>query len=151
MIGVDKGFFMKYNFFKRGNMVKKAIERRKHRRVFFTMKEGITTTVTIAGRESEEISATLLSIGGGGISFAIPRVRAQEIKQGDILIIQSVKGIEALSSFTKLNVLVKYIIDYDVYIYISFGCEFLEMNNSQNKILKNYIDVRLKNLENQVI
>ena len=148
---VDMGIFMKYNFFKRGNMVKKIIERRKHRRVFFTMKEGISTIVTIAGRDGEEISATLLSVGGGGISFAIPRIRAQEIKEGDVLIVQAINGIEPLSSLTQVNALVKYIIDYDVYIYISFGCEFMDLDDGSKKIIKNYIDNRIKNLENQAI
>jgi hypothetical protein len=131
-------------------MQKREVERRKHKRVFFTMKEGVGISVKIADSAGESISATLLSIGLGGISFAVPRVKANEIKSGDTVIIESIDGLKTLSVIKDLHADVRYVIDYDVYIYISFGCEFRKISDDQRKQIKLLVEERLKKLDNQI-
>ncbi len=131
-------------------MQKREVERRKHKRVFFTMKEGVGVRIKTANTSEDPISATLLSIGLGGISFAVPRVKANEIKSGDNIIIESIDGLKTLSEIKNLNTDVKYVIDYDVYIYISFGCEFGKISEDQRKQIKVLVEERLKRLDNQI-
>lgn len=131
-------------------MQKREVERRKHKRVFFTMKEGVGIRVKTANSASDYISATLLSIGLGGISFAVPRVKANEIKSGDNVTIEFIDGLKTLSVIKDLQADVKYVIDYDVYIYISFGCEFRKISDDQRKQIKLLVEERLKKLDNQM-
>ena len=104
-------------------------ERRAHKRVFFTLGDDIPVFITNAYDTSKTIPASLLSIGKGGISFIAKRHDVEQFIVGDRLIVRVEKLPPPLISMSKVESVIIYIIDIDVYARVSIGCKFVEVND----------------------
>ena len=116
-------------------MENSKIERRAHKRAFFTLGEEIPLTIVNTYDTSKKINASLLSIGKGGVSFIAKRHDVEQFIVGDRLIIESDQLPPPVKSFEKVEVVIIYIINIDVYARVSIGCKFIEIDeNILNKV-----------------
>jgi c-di-GMP-binding flagellar brake protein YcgR len=105
-------------------MTFKKAERRKHQRVFFTLKQGKTATLTKTENSHEPISATLLNLSEDGMALALERKHIGDLKPGDRLTIHSQEKWEPIQMLKGIELEIKYVQDYHIYINLSCGGKF---------------------------
>ena len=71
-----------------------------------------------------------------------------QIKPGDILTLKSIKAPEPLNSIVNIEMKVKYLLDFNIYINVSYGCEFTKVSDLQQKKIHKFVEKRLDTLEN---
>jgi hypothetical protein len=127
-------------------MSNEKVEQRKSSRVFFTIEEGITATISSIQDTAQSIPVTILSIGTGGLSFMVNRYKLPKVNQGDRLALSSINTPPPLGSIDRIEAVVKYILDFQHSVRLSLGCEFIQNPEPLVKEIEKYIHLRLKNL-----
>lgn len=124
------------------------MERRKSKRLFFKPKKSISATFETSKKLENAITADLLSISSKGLSFALTRNKMSEIQPGDILTLKSIKSPELLNSLANIEMEVRYLLDFNIYINISYGCEFTKISHLQQEKIRKFVKKRLNTLDN---
>ena len=117
------------------------MDRRAHKRAFFTLGEEIPLTITNTYDSTQKVPASLLSIGMGGLSFIAKKHEVDQFIIGDRIIIYSDQLPSPVHSFSDVEAVIVYIINIDVYARVSIGCKFIDINA---KILEK-VDELVKN------
>jgi len=123
-------------------------EKRRFKRVFFTLEDSISLTISNGNQPFNPFKAELLSIGEGGLGFAATRVKSKEILVGDCIKIKDLQIPEPIGLIEKAELIVKYIINHDIYIRISFGCEFTDISNIYRERIKKFVRNSIETIEN---
>lgn len=124
-------------------------ERRRFKRVFFPLKDGINVNISVGENEDQVVPAVLLSVGVGGFSIAVQRVKTGDFTINSIIELLSIHDIKSLSRLKNAKAKLKYKIDYDHYVYISYGCEFLSLTDDQKDTISKFVEQRIENLGEQ--
>ena len=73
-------------------MNKKASERRKHKRLLFTIEDGIIGIFSPPGSDKNKITASVMNISEGGIQLTFKSILSNIIKEGDRLLLTEIRG-----------------------------------------------------------
>lgn len=125
------------------------IEKRERARIFFTLEEGVTATISSAsshGTDAQSIPITILSLSSGGLSFLGNRYKLPGITEGEQLMLTSVNFPQPLGTIENLRIVVIYILDFHHNVRLSFGCEFKEIPGSLAEKIEEFVQFRLKNV-----
>ena len=117
----------------------------------FTLEEGIDVTLYFYGNPDLLIPATMVSLGKGGMGFVASFVATRElsdfIEKGNLIIVNKIQGPEPLGSIENVELAVRYVLDYDIYDHIKFGCEFIKIPPEFKKRIQAYVNERFKKLK----
>lgn len=128
------------------NKNEERIEKRERARVFFTLEEGVTATVSSQGTTAQSIPITILSLSSGGLSFLGNRYKLPGIAEGEQLTLTSVNFPQPLGTVENLRIVVIYILDFHHNVRLSFGCEFQEIPGPLAEKIEEFVQFRLKNV-----
>ena len=128
-------------------MSKEKVDQRKSSRVFFTIEEGITATISSIQDTAQSVPVTILSIGTGGLSFMVNRYKLPKVNEGDRLALSSINTPPPLGPIEHIEAVVKYVLDFQHSVRLSLGCEFIQSPELLVKKIEKYLQLRLKNLE----
>jgi c-di-GMP-binding flagellar brake protein YcgR len=128
------------------NKNEERIEKRERARVFFTLEEGVTATVSSQGTVAQSIPITILSLSSGGLSFLGNRYKLPGIAEGEQLTLTAVNFPQPLGTVENLRIVVIYILDFHHNVRLSFGCEFQEVPGSLAEKIEEFVQFRLKNV-----
>jgi len=121
-------------------------EKRERARIFFTLEEGITATVSSQGTAAQSIPITILSLSSGGLSFLGNRYKLPGIAEGEQLTLTSINFPQPLGTIDSVRIVVIYILDFHHNVRLSFGCEFQEIPGSLAEKIEEFVQFRLKNV-----
>jgi hypothetical protein len=127
-------------------MSKEEVDQRKSSRIFFTLEEGITATISSLQDTAQSIPVTILSIGTGGLSFMVNRYKLPKVNEGDRLALTSICTPPPLGPIDRIEAVVKYVLDFQHSVRLSLGCEFIQNSELLVKRIEDYVQFRLKNL-----
>jgi c-di-GMP-binding flagellar brake protein YcgR len=122
------------------------VEKRERARIFFTLEEGVTATVSSHGTDAQSIPITILSLSSGGLSFLGNRYKLPGITEGEQLTLSSINFPQPLGTIDNLRLAVIYILDFHHNVRLSFGCEFRDIPNSLAEKIEDFVQYRLKDV-----
>lgn len=128
------------------NMNKERIEKREYARVFFTLEEDITATVSSHETTVQSIPITILSLSAGGLSFLGNRYKLPEIAEGEQLTLTALNFPQPLGIIDNVKVVIIYMLDFQHNVRLSFGCEFVDIPVSLAEKIEEFVQLRLKNI-----
>lgn len=128
------------------NMNKERIEKRECARVFFTLEEDITATVSSREHTVQSIPVTILSLSAGGLSFLGNRYKLPEIAEGEQLTLTALNFPKPLGTIDNIKVNIIYILDFQHNVRLSFGCEFVGIPVSLAEKIEEFVQTRLKTI-----
>ncbi len=128
------------------NKNEESIEKRECARIFFTLEEGVTATVSNHGTVVQSVPITILSLSSGGLSFLGNRYKLPGIAEGEQLTLTSVNFPQPLGTIDSIRMAVIYILDFHHNVRLSFGCEFQEIPGSLAEKIEEFVQFRLKNV-----
>lgn len=126
------------------NMNEERIEKRERARVFFTLEEDITATVSSHENTVQSIPVTILSLSSGGLSFLGNRYKLPGIAERERLTLTALNFPQPLGTIDNINVVVVYILDFQHNVRLSLGCEFVDIPGSLAEKIEEFVQFRLK-------
>lgn len=128
------------------NKNEERVEKRERARIFFTLEEGVTATVSSHGTVAQSIPITILSLSSGGLSFLGNRYKLPGIAEGEQLTLTSINFPQPLGTIDNIRIEVIYILDFHHNVRLSFGCEFKGIPGSLAEQIEEFVQFRLKNV-----
>ena len=108
-------------------------ERRKYKRVLFTIEDGIIGTFS-PGKESEEsVTANGINISEGGVQLTFKPILNNRIKVGDRLLLTEIKGEKSDQVIVNVDAEVKWISDDKLSEDIGVGLQFVDVFDQSKK------------------
>lgn len=115
-------------------------ERRRFKRVVFSIEDGITGVFSSPGFADDSIAAMIMDLGAGGLQFVLPRNTTHKISTGDRLILGKVQGMTDLKFVCKVELKVKWIMDLEYFEHIGVGCEILNASDVIRDQINRFVD-----------
>lgn len=119
-------------------------ERRKHQRVFFTLKQGRSAKLAKTGNSHTPISATLLNISSDGMALSLDRKNIGDLRPGDRFTIHPADGWEPIHILEGTEIEIKYVQDYTIYINLSCGGKFTSISPDKKEQIDSWMQRRLQ-------
>jgi len=117
--------------------------RRKSPRVFFTLKQGKSARIVAAANPHQPIHSTILNIGSGGVALALDRKTAGDIRPGDRFRLDIDTSDDLLKGIDGSDMVVKYVQDYQIYVNLVCGGEFVSLPSRTRQRIDGWIQRRL--------
>ena len=125
-----------------------GIERRKFKRVLFTIEDGIIGSFSPPGQEENDVDARVMNISEGGVQLRFKPILNNRIKVGDRLLLTEIKGRDSEQIIVNVDAEVKWVSDDKLTNDIGLGLEFIEVfekSNSLNEFVEFWNLQRIEN------
>ena len=133
----------------RGDM--SGAERRKFKRVLFTIEDGIIGTLSMPGAEDRKITADIINISEGGICLTFKPILNQKIKEGDRLLLTELKSAKSKQLIINVDTEIKWISDSELSDKVGTGCEFVDVLDDKKSDINEFVEYwYLQKMENNV-
>jgi len=116
-------------------MDKKNEERRKHKRVLFTVEDGIVGVLNPPGEGEDPVEASVMDMSKGGVKLLFKPILENRIMEGDKLILSEIRGSGSSQVVVNIDTEVKWITEDELSESTGLGVEFLDvMKSDQDQI-----------------
>ena len=111
-----------------------GIERRKYKRVLFTIEDGIIGSFAPSGENDEDVNARVMNISEGGVQLRFKPILNNRIKVGDRLLLTEIKGKDSEQVIVNVDAEVKWVSDDKFTNDIGLGLEFVDVFEHANSL-----------------
>jgi len=115
-------------------------ERRKFKRILFTIEDGIIGTLVLPGKDGEKVSAEVINISEGGICLTFKPILNQKIKEGDRLLLTEIKSSKSKQLIINVDTEIKWISEGELSDKIGTGCEFIEPFSEKKDRINEFVE-----------
>ncbi len=115
-------------------------ERRKFKRILFTVEDGIIGTLILPGNKREKITAQVINISQGGISLTFKPILNQKIKEGDRLLLTSLQSNKSNQVIINVDTEIKWISESELSDQIGTGCAFVDLLADEKKRINEMVE-----------
>jgi c-di-GMP-binding flagellar brake protein YcgR len=110
-------------------------ERRKFKRVLFTVEDGIVGVLNPPGNDDSPIEATVMDMSQGGVRLLFKPILQNRIMEGDRLVLSEIRGSGSSQIIVNVDTEVKWITEDELNESIGLGVEFLNvLDDNKQKI-----------------
>ncbi len=113
-------------------------EKRKYPRVTLKVEDAFFGNFKLA--TADIIIAPIVNLSVGGLNMSVPDNARDQIKEGDILLLQSIVGGTNLSFLSDIKAEIRWIKDLKTPGYVAVGCSFKELSDAVRTQLANFVD-----------
>ena len=121
-----------------------GIERRRHRRVYFTAEDGVFAVIELKAGAGTTLSTNLLSLSEGGVSF-IAQKETVSVEAGNKVLLVRVFEPESLQFLHEIPMEIRHTITDMEMPHVVCGCEFDELSDHQLEEIREYVAVETAN------
>ncbi len=121
-------------------MAENKIEQRHHKRMYFSIKDGLIGTFTFPGLEKEILSGTIMDLGAGGMCLSYTKNQNVALLVGGRMVLLKVKGTTGLRSLSNVQVIVRWVIELESSKNVTFGCQFVTLASEDRDTIQEFID-----------
>ncbi len=102
-------------------------ERRKFKRVLFTVEDGIVGVFNPPGTDGSPIEAMVMDMSAGGVKLLFKPILKNRIMEGDRLVLSEIRGSGSSQVIVNVDTEVKWITEDELNKTIGLGVEFLNI------------------------
>jgi len=121
-------------------MIYEEKERRRFRRVFFSIGDGVKGILAFSDLQRGVLAAHIINISEGGLGLALGKDKKNRIARGDSVILTHITGIEGLEFLANVDAEIRWIMDDPSLEFVGFGCEFLDVPEHMSDAIRIFID-----------
>ncbi|MBU0485830.1 MAG: PilZ domain-containing protein [Proteobacteria bacterium] len=111
-------------------------DRRKHERVYFLPTDDVTGSISLLDRQ-ESITVPVLNMSLGGLYFTIKRSNSLSFKANNTIVLNEIKTAGTFDLTANIMLEVRRVQNHNVFEFVGYGCEFVEMNEqTANKLAR---------------
>ncbi|NOZ14020.1 MAG: PilZ domain-containing protein [Acidobacteria bacterium] len=116
-----------------------GIERRKHPRAYFTVRDSIFAVFQLPEPEKFSMSTNVLSLSAGGISFIGQKEALEDVKAGHEILLVRVFEPEELHFLHNIRLQVRHTINEPGMEHILAGCRFIDISETQKEGISKFV------------
>ncbi|MBF0226501.1 MAG: PilZ domain-containing protein [Desulfobacterales bacterium] len=116
--------------------------RRRYKRTYFTMEDGINGLFCLADNEGEVFKGNVMNLSGGGLGITASKDETDKYKVHDVFKIIKIKGNSYLGFLDGLYMETKWVLDHDELEHYGYGCEFGEIDENIRDQVINFVNNR---------
>jgi len=116
-----------------------GIERRKYKRVIFTIEDGIIGSFSPPGEQDQTVDAQVMNISEGGVQLRFKPILNNKIKVGDRLLLTDIKGEGSEQIVVNVDAEVMWVSDDKFTNDIGIGLEFGDLFD-QSESLNEFVE-----------
>ena len=109
-------------------------ERRKYKRVLFTIEDGIIGTFSPVDQKENNVSANVMNISEGGVQLTFKPILNHRIKVGDRLLLTEIRGDKSGQIIVNVDAEVKWISEDSLEEEIGVGLQFVDVLKQSKKL-----------------
>jgi c-di-GMP-binding flagellar brake protein YcgR len=109
-------------------------ERRKYKRVLFTIEDGIIGTFSPSQEKDENVPANVINISEGGVQLTFKPILNHRIKVGDRLLLTEIRGDKSGQIIVNVDAEVKWISEDLLQEEIGVGLQFVDVLKQSKKL-----------------
>ena len=109
-------------------------ERRKFKRVLFTIEDGIIGTFSPVAQKESNVSANVMNISEGGVQLTFKPILNHRIKVGDRLLLTEIRGDKSGQIIVNVDAEVKWISEDTLQEEIGVGLQFVDVLKQSKKL-----------------
>ncbi|MDM8524731.1 PilZ domain-containing protein [Desulfococcaceae bacterium HSG8] len=117
------------------------MERRRYRRIFFSMEDGPTALFTHVRFSEEAVTATIMDMSIGGLGMTLKKDGNTFINIGDLLRLNEIRGLKNSQFLNNVEMEIRWIQNYDALQHVLFGCEFTDISTETEEQIQEFIDL----------
>ena len=102
-------------------------ERRKYKRVLFTIEDGVVGVFNPPDSYEESVTANIMNLSEGGLQLTFQSILDNKIKEGDRLLLTEIKGKDTSQMIINVDTEVKWISEDQLSQQVGIGCEFKDL------------------------
>ncbi len=121
-----------------------GIERRRHRRIYFTAEDGVFAVIEMKGTAATTLSTNLLSLSEGGVSF-IAQKEIVSVASGNHVLLVRVFEPESLQFLHEVPMEIRHTITDSDMPHVVCGCEFKQLPDDQLEKIREFVRVKSNN------
>lgn len=115
-------------------------DRRRSKRIFFSVKDRITAEFQLPPPRSEPLTGSIMDISPDGIGITLEKSAAPQLSQGDRLILKSVRNIRVLSFLQDLELEIRWLLDHRSLSHIGLGCQFIDISEETRERIRGFME-----------
>ncbi len=119
-----------------------GIERRKHRRIYFTAEDGVFAVIELKSGKATTLSTNLLSLSEGGVSF-IAQKETVSVEKGNHVLLVRVFEPESLQFLHEIPMEIRHTITDIEMPHVVCGCEFEQLADHQLEKIREFVAVKM--------
>lgn len=123
-------------------MVDENVDRRMHRRAYFSISDNIIGTYVFYGKTEIVFNAPILNLSRGGLHFAFNKNLGIFPTAEDRFEFVKIEGKTTLDFECNIGLKIKWILEHKSLIHISCGCEFIHSSKPDLDLISEFIDSR---------
>jgi c-di-GMP-binding flagellar brake protein YcgR len=120
--------------------MKTVKERRKYKRVLFTVEDGIVGIFNPPGSDEGPVEATILDMSQGGVKLIFKPVLKNRIMEGDRLVLSEIRGSSSSQVIVNIDTEVKWITEDELSESIGLGVEFLNVLDNEKQQIDEFAE-----------
>ena len=121
-------------------MAKPNKDRRRYKRVVFTVEDGIVGVLNPPDNGTKPITATVMDISSGGIRLLFKPILKDKIREGDKLVLSEIRGMSSSQLIVNVDAEVKWISEDELSKSIGLGVEFLNILSEDRQQLDELVE-----------
>ena len=121
-------------------MTENKSEKRHHKRMYFSINDGLIGTFTFPGLEKEILSGTIMDLGAGGMCLSYTKNQNVALLVGGRMVLIKFKGTKHLRTISNVQVIVRWVIELESSRNVTFGCQFVNLAPEYRDTIQEFID-----------
>ena len=119
-------------------------EKRRYTRVIFNEHNRVQAVVCLSEQQyfSHEVPVFLLNMSEGGVQISIERSRFQEMRQGDVVLLSCITGVQHLEVLKNVSMRIIWIMDNEYLEHVLLGMSFAALSERQRGGLRAFVENR---------
>jgi c-di-GMP-binding flagellar brake protein YcgR len=115
-------------------------ERRKFKRVVFTVEDGIVGEFNPPGNGEKPVKAKVMDISQGGLKLIFRPVLKNKIREGDRIMLSAIKGGPSSQVIFNIDTEVKWITEDELSERIGLGVEFMNVLDDERQQINDMVE-----------
>jgi c-di-GMP-binding flagellar brake protein YcgR len=115
-------------------------ERRKYKRVLFTVEDGIVGVFNPPDSKGESVTANIMNLSEGGVQLTFNSILGNKIREGDKLLLTEIRGSESSQVIVNVDTEVRWISEDDLSQDVGIGCEFQDLLEDKKKKIHDVVE-----------
>ncbi|TFG94824.1 MAG: PilZ domain-containing protein [Calditrichales bacterium] len=121
-------------------MYASPMDRRQHKRVLFTVEDGIVGLFNPPDNNSDKIEATVMDMSEGGLKLNFRSILKNSIKEGDRILLSAIRGSDSAQVVINVDSEVKWVSENQISDEIGLGIEFMSILDDDKQKISDMVE-----------
>jgi c-di-GMP-binding flagellar brake protein YcgR len=118
----------------------KNTERRRFKRIFFSIEDGIIGLITLPPSHNKVLLANIMDLGAEGMGITLDKSECPHLDKGQKLILKEVNNSDSLNLINNITLEIRWVLNHRSLKHIALGCQFVNPPQAVCNQVQHFMD-----------